>query len=72
MTQTVLQPGAQPATQTIVVKIGTSSLAQPETGYLAIATIARLVETLCQLRRRGMRSFSSLLGQWVSAVRGWA
>lgn len=53
MTQTVLPPGAPPATQTIVVKIGTSSLTQPETGYLAIATIARLVEALCQLRRQG-------------------
>ncbi|MBF2085226.1 glutamate 5-kinase [Thermoleptolyngbya sp. C42_A2020_037] len=39
--------------QTIVVKIGTSSLTQPETGYLAIATIAKLVEALCQLRRQG-------------------
>lgn len=57
MTQTVSQPGSQPdsqpATQTIVVKIGTSSLTQPETGYLAIATIAKLVEALCQLRRQG-------------------
>jgi glutamate 5-kinase len=38
-------------TQTIVVKIGTSSLTQPQTGHLALATIARLVETLSQLRR---------------------
>ncbi|BAU42907.1 glutamate 5-kinase [Leptolyngbya sp. O-77] len=61
MTQTVSQPGSQPgsqpvsqsAMQTIVVKIGTSSLTQPETGYLAIATIAKLVEALCQLRRQG-------------------
>ncbi|MFQ3618975.1 MAG: glutamate 5-kinase [Cyanobacteriota bacterium] len=53
MTQTVFRPGVQPTTQTIVVKIGTSSLTQPETGYLAIATIARLVEALCQLRRQG-------------------
>ncbi len=40
-------------TQTIVVKIGTSSLTQPETGFLALATIARLVEVLSQLRRQG-------------------
>ncbi|MEM9161460.1 MAG: glutamate 5-kinase [Cyanobacteria bacterium P01_F01_bin.4] len=39
--------------QTVVVKIGTSSLTQPETGYLALSTIARLVETLAQLRRQG-------------------
>ncbi|MEM8804482.1 MAG: glutamate 5-kinase, partial [Cyanobacteria bacterium P01_G01_bin.38] len=39
--------------QAIVVKIGTSSLTQPQTGYLALSTIARLVETLAQLRRQG-------------------
>jgi glutamate 5-kinase len=39
--------------QTIVVKIGTSSLTQPQTGYLALSTIARLVETLSQLRTEG-------------------
>ena len=39
--------------QTIVVKIGTSSLTQP-TG-IAIATIASLVETLSQLRSQGHR-----------------
>ncbi|MDJ0509319.1 MAG: glutamate 5-kinase [Crocosphaera sp.] len=39
--------------QTIVVKIGTSSLAQPETGKLALSTIASLVETLTQLRQLG-------------------
>jgi glutamate 5-kinase len=39
--------------QTIVVKIGTSSLTQSETGFLALATIAQLVETLSQLRRQG-------------------
>ena len=36
---------------TIVVKIGTSSLTQPETGQLALSTIASLAETLCQLQR---------------------
>jgi glutamate 5-kinase len=40
-------------TKTIVVKIGTSSLTQPETGQLAISTIATLAETLSQLRRQG-------------------
>ncbi|MEM7594056.1 MAG: glutamate 5-kinase [Cyanobacteria bacterium P01_A01_bin.83] len=40
--------------QTIVVKIGTSSLTQP-TGQIAIATIASLVETLSQLRSQGHR-----------------
>ena len=38
--------------QTIVVKIGTSSLTQPS-GKIAIATIASLVETLSQLRSAG-------------------
>ena len=38
--------------QTIVVKIGTSSLTQV-TGQIAIATIASLVETLSSLRRQG-------------------
>lgn len=37
----------------IVVKIGTSSLAQPETGKLALSTIASLVESLTQLRQMG-------------------
>lgn len=41
--------------QTIVVKIGTSSLTQPETGSLALSTIAGLVEVLSQLRRQGHR-----------------
>ena len=36
---------------TIIVKIGTSSLTQPETGELALSTITSLAETLCQLRR---------------------
>ena len=40
--------------QTIVVKIGTSSLTQPS-GKIAIATIASLVETLSQLRSLGHR-----------------
>jgi glutamate 5-kinase len=40
--------------QTIVVKIGTSSLTQG-TGQMAIATIASLVENLSQLRREGHR-----------------
>jgi glutamate 5-kinase len=39
--------------QTLVIKIGTSSLTQPDTGYLALATIAQVVETLSQLRRQG-------------------
>ncbi|MBD2678643.1 MULTISPECIES: glutamate 5-kinase [Nostoc] len=40
---------------TIVVKIGTSSLTQPETGQLALSTIATLAETLCHLKRQGHR-----------------
>lgn len=40
-------------TKTIVVKIGTSSLTQPETGQLALSTIATLAETLSDLRRQG-------------------
>ncbi|MGF1673772.1 MAG: glutamate 5-kinase [Rivularia sp. (in: cyanobacteria)] len=35
----------------IVIKIGTSSLTRPETGHLALSTIASLAETLCNLRR---------------------
>jgi glutamate 5-kinase len=41
--------------ETIVVKIGTSSLTQPETGLLALSTIATLAETLSDLRRQGYR-----------------
>lgn len=37
--------------QIIVVKIGTSSLTRPETGQLALSTIASLAETLCNLRQ---------------------
>jgi glutamate 5-kinase len=40
---------------TIVVKIGTSSLTQPETGLLALSTIASVAETLSHLRREGHR-----------------
>ncbi len=39
--------------QTLVVKIGTSSLTQPETGQLALSTITTLAETLSHLRRCG-------------------
>jgi glutamate 5-kinase len=42
-------------TKTIVVKIGTSSLTHPETGQLALSTIATLAETLSHLRRQGHR-----------------
>jgi glutamate 5-kinase len=41
--------------QTLVVKIGTSSLTQPETGLLALSTIAGLVETLSGLQHQGHR-----------------
>ncbi|NET56170.1 MAG: glutamate 5-kinase [Symploca sp. SIO2E6] len=40
---------------TIVVKVGTSSLTQPTTGQLALSTIAKLVESLTQLRSCGHR-----------------
>jgi len=40
-------------TKTLVIKIGTSSLTRSDTGYLALATIARLVETICQLQQLG-------------------
>ncbi len=39
--------------QTLVVKIGTSSLTHPETGSLALATIALLVEVLTHLQQQG-------------------
>lgn len=38
-----------------MIKIGTSSLTRPETGHLALSTLARLVETLCALQRQGHR-----------------
>ncbi|MEB3117015.1 MAG: glutamate 5-kinase [Limnothrix sp.] len=37
----------------IVLKIGTSSLTQPDSGRLALSTIATLVEVICDLRDRG-------------------
>lgn len=42
-------------TQTLVVKIGTSSLTQPTNGNLALSTIATLVEVLSELRQQGHR-----------------
>ncbi len=39
--------------QTLVVKIGTSSLTSPKTGNLALSTIAALVETLVSLQKAG-------------------
>ncbi|MGI0483077.1 glutamate 5-kinase [Geminocystis sp. CENA526] len=39
--------------KTIVIKIGTSSLTRPESGNLALSTIASLVETLTSLRQQG-------------------
>jgi glutamate 5-kinase len=39
----------------IVVKIGTSSLTRPETGQLALSTIASVAETLCNLRRNNYK-----------------
>lgn len=39
----------------IVVKIGTSSLTRPETGHLALSTIASLAETLCNLIRNNYK-----------------
>lgn len=44
-----------PMSQTLVVKIGTSSLTQPDTGQLALSTIATLVEALTDLRQQGFR-----------------
>ena len=39
--------------QTLVIKIGTSSLTVPETGNLALSTIATLVETVTNLKTKG-------------------
>ncbi|PZU96760.1 MAG: glutamate 5-kinase [Pseudanabaena sp.] len=39
--------------QTIVIKIGTSSLSHPDSGDLQLATIAKLVEAVIHLRRVG-------------------
>ena len=41
--------------QTLVIKIGTSSLTRSQTSQLALSTIATLAETLSDLRRRGNR-----------------
>ncbi len=41
--------------QTLVIKVGTSSLTSPETGNLALSTIATLVEVLSELRQAGHR-----------------
>lgn len=41
--------------QTLVIKIGTSSLTRPESGQLALSTIAALVETASALTRQGHR-----------------
>jgi len=41
--------------QTLVIKIGTSSLTKPESGDLNISAIARLVEVIVQLRRQDYR-----------------
>jgi glutamate 5-kinase len=41
--------------QTLVIKIGTSSLTKPDTGDLRLAAIARLVEVVVQLQRLGHR-----------------
>jgi glutamate 5-kinase len=54
ITEFLLQDGTVMA-QTVVVKIGTSSLTQPETGQLALSTIAALIEVLCTLQRQGHR-----------------
>jgi glutamate 5-kinase len=45
----------QRSPQTIVIKIGTSSLSHPESGDLQLATIAKLVEAVIYLRRQGHR-----------------
>ena len=50
-----LKAGTMNSSETIVIKIGTSSLTQTTTGELALSTIAELVEVLTPLRRRGYR-----------------
>ncbi|WP_013323655.1 glutamate 5-kinase [Gloeothece verrucosa] len=39
--------------KTVVIKIGTSTLTKPDTGQLALSTIAELVETLTSLKQAG-------------------
>lgn len=46
---------SQRSPQTIVIKIGTSSLSHPVSGDLQLATIAKLVESVVYLRRQGHR-----------------
>ena len=50
-----IAPKIQTVAQTIVVKVGTSSLTNPETGNLSLSTIATIVEVLSDLRRSGHR-----------------
>jgi glutamate 5-kinase len=57
--------------QKLVVKIGTSSLTKPETGQLALSTIATLVETLTNLRRTGHQVILVSSGQSELAALGW-
>ncbi|AFY71423.1 Glutamate 5-kinase [Thalassoporum mexicanum PCC 7367] len=54
---TTNQPASQSSknAQTIVIKIGTSSLTKPDTGDLRLAAIAQLVEVIVQLQRLGHR-----------------
>ena len=44
-----------PHRPTVVVKVGTSSILRPDTGYLALSTISTLVEILCKMRKDGHR-----------------
>lgn len=53
LTQSDPSISANESAKTLVIKIGTSSLTRLETGHLALSTIARLVETICQLQQLG-------------------
>ena len=53
----LLAPASAPTPHrpTVVVKVGTSSILRPDTGYLALSTISTLVEILCKMRKDGHR-----------------
>ena len=41
--------------QIVVIKIGTSSIIDPQTNFLAVSNLARMVETISVLKKKGFR-----------------
>ena len=40
---------------TVVIKVGSSSIVDVETGFVALGNLSRLVERVCELKRKGHR-----------------